>query len=184
MISAEGSLLDKYVLFVFLLPSISEKNAKNQWTVFPDNLSGSWNTYNITVIVNFRSSGCLYIHVLCLKMCVYVSALYLYPVYLSIGPVNWARKKNQRSGRSKWPVSGPILLLRRPLPAVRIAPHTCIIPQNVCTYLSFISLCSKIFYRLPGKSTERKSNVQLVEIAVERRFWLHFQLISAQRRKF
>jgi hypothetical protein len=45
------------------------------------------------------------------------------------------------SGRSKLPAEQPLWLNFRPLSVSRIAWHTCIIPQNVCT-----CLCSHCFF--------------------------------------
>jgi hypothetical protein len=50
------------------------------------------------------------------------------------------------SGRSKLPAVQPWWLNFRPLPVSRIAWHTCIIPQNVCTCLCFINIYSKTVY--------------------------------------
>jgi hypothetical protein len=50
------------------------------------------------------------------------------------------------SGRSKLPAVQPLWLNFRPLPVSRIAWHTCIILQNVCTCLCFINIYSKTVY--------------------------------------
>jgi hypothetical protein len=44
---------------------------------------------------------------------------------------------------SKLPAVQPLWLNFRPLPVSRIARHTCIIPQNVCTCLWLINIYSK-----------------------------------------
>jgi hypothetical protein len=54
--------------------------------------------------------------------------------------------KKPWSGRSKLPAVRPLWLNFRPLPISRIAWHTCIIPQNVCTCLCFINIYSGMIY--------------------------------------
>jgi hypothetical protein len=51
-----------------------------------------------------------------------------------------------KSGRSKLSAVEPLWLNFGPLPVSRIAWHTCIIPQNVCTCLCFINIYSKTVY--------------------------------------
>jgi hypothetical protein len=50
------------------------------------------------------------------------------------------RSKKPWSGSSKLLAVQPLWLNFRPLPVSRIAWHTCIIPQNVCTCLCFINI--------------------------------------------
>ena len=56
------------------------------------------------------------------------------------------KKKKEKKKGSKLPAVQPLWLNFRPLPASRIARHTCIIPQNVCTCLCFINIYSKTVY--------------------------------------
>jgi hypothetical protein len=55
-------------------------------------------------------------------------------------------KWDARTLTAKLPALQPLWLNFRPLPVSRIAWHTCIIPQNVCTCLCFINIYSKTVY--------------------------------------
>ena len=66
---------------------------------------------------------------------------------------NGQMKKDKRTNNDlqnitwlKLPVVQPLWFNFRPLPVSRIAWHTCIIPQNICTCLCFINIYSKTVY--------------------------------------
>jgi hypothetical protein len=141
-----GICLIYMLIFLFLEPSVCQKNTKNQYAVLPGISVRVLASHFSSVIGNFRSSGWLDLHVWYLKTFVNASAWYLFPVDHYIGPVEQVRSKKPWSGRSKLPAVQPLWLNFRPLPVSRIAWHTCIIPQNVCTCLCFINIYSKTVY--------------------------------------
>ena len=107
-------------IFLFLEPSVSQKNAKNQCALLPGIFVRVLVSHFNSVIATSGPQGGL-IHMYDTQNVCQCLCLITIPVDHSKGPVNLVRSKKPWSGRSKLPAVQPLWLNFCPLPVFRIA---------------------------------------------------------------